>query len=154
VLDPDKADGARAFLQTPFNEMQPRISPDGRWIAYTSDETGSWEVYVQSFPSPGAKRAVSLNGGTEPLWTKGGEELVYLRPDGTLVAVRMSADGAAMLPSLAQPLFRVPLAGDIMTYRNNYVVTADGSRFLVDTADESTREPINVVVHWESLLAR
>jgi Tol biopolymer transport system component len=148
----DTADAARPFLQTPFNEMQPRLSPDGRWIAYTSDETGSWEVYVQSFPMPGAKRAVSLNGGTEPQWTKGGGELVYLRSDATLVAVRMSADGPALQPSMAQPLFRVPLAGDITAYRNNYAVTADGSRFLVDTADESTREPISVVVHWPSLL--
>ena len=152
VLDTDDAEQARPFLQTRSNEMQPQISPDGRWIAYASDETGMWQVYVQSFPSGGAKRSVSIDGGAEPQWTKAGRELVYLRPDGTLMAAAMTAEDDTMQPDSPRVLFRVSLAGDITTFRNNYAVTADGMRFIVDAADESTREPISVVVNWEQLL--
>ena len=60
------------FLETPDNELQGEVSPDGRWIAYTSDESGTWEVYVQSFPAGGFKRAVSVNGGFEPHWRRSG----------------------------------------------------------------------------------
>jgi hypothetical protein len=142
------------FLKTPSNEMQPSLSPDGRWMAYASDETGSWEVYVQSFPAPGAKRAISVGGGAEPQWTRGGSELVYLRPDGTMMAVEVAVTDAALQPGRPRPLFRTSIAGDITTYRNHYVVTGDGQRFLVNMGDESTREPINVVVHWQSLMNR
>lgn len=143
----------RPFLRTPTNEMQPKISPDGAWIVYTSDETGNWEVYVQSFPDGGAKRAISVGGGAEPQWTKGGREIVYVTPDGAMTAVDV-LPGEALRASRPAVLFRVPLSGDITRYRNHYAATADGQRFLVDTADESTREPINVVVNWEALVGR
>ena len=149
------ADAApRPFLASAFNEMQPHVSPDGRWIAYTSDESGSWEVYVQSFPAAGGKRAISVGGGAEARWTKEGREIVYLRPDGTMMAVDISPDGAALQPGRPRPLFRSSVAGDITTFRNHYVVSGDGQRFLMHTADESTRAPISVVVHWEALLNR
>jgi DNA-binding winged helix-turn-helix (wHTH) protein/Tol biopolymer transport system component len=140
------------FLQTPFNEMQPRLSPDGRSIAYASDETGSWEVYLQSFPTPGAKRAISVGGGAEPQWSKDGHELLYLRPDGTLMAVTMTPSDTVLQASRPVPLFRASIAGDITTFRNHFVVTSDGQRFLINTADESTRQPITVVVHWQELV--
>jgi Tol biopolymer transport system component len=145
---------SRPFLNTPSNEMQPRVSPDGKWIAYTSDESGSWEVYVQSFPNGGAKRAVSVGGGVEPHWTKGGREIVYLMPDGRMMSVDIAAGAQALEPARPKPLFHVPLNGDIARYRNHYAVTSDGQRFLVDTADESTREPITVVVNWDALVGR
>lgn len=147
-------DTSRPFLQTSFNEMQPRLSPDGRWIAYTSDETGTWEVYVQSYPSPGAKRVISVGGGAEPQWTKSGRELLYLTPDGTMMSVDIAPAADALQASRPRPLFRVPISADITTFRNHYVVTDDGQRFLVHTADESTREPIAVVVNWEALVNR
>ena len=75
------------LLTTPFNEFQAQISPDGRWIAYASDESGRWEVYVQSFPVLGAKRAISSGGGSEPQWRRDGRELFYVTADGTLMAV-------------------------------------------------------------------
>ena len=145
---------AKPFLKTPVNEMHPRMSPDGRWIAYTSDETGTWEVYVQAFPAAGAKRVISVGGGVEPQWTRGGRELVYLRPDGTLMAVDIAARPGPLQPGPPRPLFRASPAGDITEYRNHYAATADGQRFLINMADESAREPINVVVHWEALLSR
>jgi eukaryotic-like serine/threonine-protein kinase len=144
----------RPFLKTPANEMQPRISPDGAWLAYTSDETGSWEVYVQAFPSPGAKRVISVGGGAEPQWTRGGRELVYLTPDGTMMAVDVSASATTIEAGKPRALFRAPINGDLTTWRNHYSATADGQRFLVDIADERTREPLNVVVNWEALINR
>ena len=142
------------FLRTPFNEMHPRVSPDGRWIAYASDETGTWEVYVQAFPAAGAKRAISVGGGVGPQWTREGRELIYLRPDGTVMAVEVTAQAGALQPEAPRALFRAPLAGDITEYRNQYTATADGDRFLIHIADESTREPINVIVHWDALINR
>jgi hypothetical protein len=134
--------------------MQPRLSPDGTWIAYASDESGGWEVYVQSFPAGGAKRAISVGGGVEPHWTRGGREIVYLTPDGTIMSVEIAAGAQALEAGRPKLLFRVPLSGDITRYRNHYAVTSDGQRFLVDTADEATREPLTVVVNWDALIGR
>ncbi len=145
---------ARPFLNSTSNEMQPRLSPDGTWIAYTSDESGSWEVYVQSFPAGGAKRAISVGGGAEAHWTKDGREIVYLTPDGTMMSAEITAATQALEPGRPKLLFRVPLNGDITRYRNHYAVTSDGQRFLIDTADESTREPVTVVVNWDALIGR
>src|SRR5439155_26117796 len=75
------------FLQTAFNEKQAQVSPDGRWIAYVSDESGAWEVYIQSFPVPGGRRTISVGGGTEPQWRRDGKELFYLAADHMLMAV-------------------------------------------------------------------
>ena len=75
------------LLQTSFNELQGQISPDGRWIAYTSDESGSWQVYVQSFPALGAKRAISVGGGWDPHWRRDGKELFYVGADRSIMAV-------------------------------------------------------------------
>jgi DNA-binding winged helix-turn-helix (wHTH) protein/Tol biopolymer transport system component len=144
----------KPFLRTSSNEMHPQLSPDGRWIAYTSDETGTWEVYVQSFPTAGSKQAISVGGGAEPQWTKNGSELIYVTPDGTFNAVQMTAAGDTLRAGPPESLFHVPLAGDLTLYRNHYAVTADGSRILVDTADENTREPINVVVNWPAMINR
>ncbi len=139
----------RPYLRTPFNEMHPQVSPDGRWIAYASDESGRWEVYVQSFPETGAKQTVSIGGGAEPQWRGDGRELYYLAPDGSVMAVSVT-DAAVLKVARPVALFRAPISADIITYRNQYAATADGQRFIVDTAAE--REPINVVVNWTALL--
>src|SRR6202030_1842180 len=68
---------AQSFLRTPFNETAPRFSPDGRWLAYSSDESGRREIYVQPYPGPGGKRQISTEGGTEPVWNPDGRELFY-----------------------------------------------------------------------------
>jgi hypothetical protein len=139
------------FLQSPFNEMHGQVSPDGRWIAYASDESGTWEVYVQTFPAPGAKRTISVGGGAEPYWRRDGRELFYLAPDGTLMAVPVKNHGDAFEVGRALPLFQARIPADIITFRNHYAPSGDGQRFLVDSADD--HEPISVVVNWTALLA-
>ena len=137
------------FLKTPFNEMHAQVSPDGRWIAYASDESGTWAVYVQSFPDGGAKRTISIDGGAEPYWRRDGRELFYLAPDGTLMAVPVKGDDT-FTAGRPVPLFQARIPADIITFRNHYAPASDGQRFLVDAADD--HEPINVVVNWTALL--
>jgi eukaryotic-like serine/threonine-protein kinase len=139
------------FLQTPFNEMHGQVSPNGRWIAYASDESGTWEVYVQTFPVSGAKRTISVGGGAEPQWRRDGGELYYLAPDGTLMAVSVSSSDDIFDAGRSVPLFQARIPADIIAFRNHYAPSRDGQRFLVDAADDN--EPINVVVNWTALLS-
>jgi hypothetical protein len=139
----------RPFLQTQYNELQGEVSPDGRWLAYTSDESGTWEVYVQRFPSGGAKRAVSVNGGFEPHWQRSGagNRLFYIGSNRAIMSVELSGD------DVGQPrqLFQVALAHDEPTlFRNLYAVTADGRRFLIDSND-GPGAPLTVLVNWPAL---
>jgi len=138
------------FLRTSFNEMHGQVSPDGRWLAYASDESGTWEVYVQTFPEPGAKRTISVGGGAEPQWRRDGRELYYLAPEGTLMAVPVSSTNETFDAGRAVPLFQARIPADILAFRNHYAPSRDGQRFLVDAADDN--EPINVVVNWTALL--
>ena len=140
------------FLATTFNEFQAQISPDGRWIAYASDESGVWEVYVQSFPMPGTKRAVSSGGGSEPQWRGDGKELFYLAADGTLMSVDVQA-ASDLRVSRRRPLFRtpIPISGEMYSRRNHYVPTSDGERFLMN-APERPQGSVTIVVNWRAAL--
>jgi dipeptidyl aminopeptidase/acylaminoacyl peptidase len=95
-----------SWLQTSFIEAQPRLSPNGRWIAYLSNETGQFQVYVDSFPVPGAKVAISIGGGSQPQWRADGRELYYYAPDQKLVAVEGNGDGPTFKVGEARPLLR------------------------------------------------
>ncbi|MGE3841217.1 MAG: winged helix-turn-helix domain-containing protein [Vicinamibacterales bacterium] len=139
------------FLQTPSNEIQGEVSPDGKWISYASDESGSWEVYVQRFPSGGWKRAISVNGGFEPHWRRSGRSnrLYYITSHHAMMAVDLEADEVGT----PQELFKVALARDEPTlFRNQYAVSADGTRFLIDSKDDPGL-PITVVVNPPHLAA-
>jgi Tol biopolymer transport system component len=139
---------ARALLATPANEMQARISPDGRWIAYASDETGVLEVYVQRYPDLGDKRLVSAGGGGQPQWRVDQAELFYLSTDRALMAVDVHA-GADIEFGAPRQLFRPLLAGNPADARELYVAAADGSRFLVDSsAPQPSDRAITVIVNW------
>jgi eukaryotic-like serine/threonine-protein kinase len=142
------------FLVTPFNEIQAQVSPDGRWIAYASDESGQWDVYVQSFPNAGNKRAVSVGEGAQPQWRRDGRELYYLSSTHQLMAVEMDLASGGRIGS-PQPLFRAPVWGDLSTYRSQYLVSPDGQRFLVDAFQfDNSRDSLNVIVNWVALLNR
>jgi Tol biopolymer transport system component len=138
------------LVQTPFNEMQGQWSPDGRWLAYASDESGDWGVYVQSADDPPVRRAVSPGGGAAPRWRADGRELFYISADRMLMSMAVTP-GETWTGSRPEPLFRVPVARGLTSRRNFFAVTPDGERFLFDA--DGTRNPISVLVNWQALLA-
>jgi Tol biopolymer transport system component/DNA-binding winged helix-turn-helix (wHTH) protein len=139
----------RPLLQTPADELQGQISPDGHWIAYTSNESGVWEVYLQSFPEPGAKRTISIGGGTEPHWRRDGRELFYLSLDRTLMSVNMTLGSAPPAIERARPLFRAAIPDSPGVFVNYYAVSADGQRFLICAVDRTGKEEREtVLVNW------
>jgi hypothetical protein len=140
------------YLRTAYNELQGQVSPDGRWIAYTSDESGSWEVYVQSFPIPGNKQRISTRGGAQPKWRRDGRELFYLSADLTLMAAAIR-QGDRLEPGVPVSLFRAQPPVDLTSNRNAYTVTSDGQRFLVSTLDRDIKSsPVVVVLNWTTAL--
>lgn len=142
---------ARPLLATPFSEMQARISPDGRWVAYSSDESGALEVYVQRYPELGGKRIVSRNGGGQPQWRSDRKELFYLSADGTIMAVSVSGTEAELDLGTPRKLFRPSIGGGPEDARDHYAVSADGTRFLVDgSAHDGDDSSITVVVNWSA----
>ena len=135
------------FLQTPFSTFRARFSPDGRWVAYTSSESGRQEVYVAPFPKAEGKWQVSTAGGSWSRWRRDGKELFYLAPDNTLMAAAVDGQGAAFQVGAVRPVFSAPVDIDNTFYA--YDVTADGQRFLVATVAETTMpSPITVVTNW------
>jgi dipeptidyl aminopeptidase/acylaminoacyl peptidase len=137
------------LVRTPFNEFQAQISPDGRWLAYASDETGSYEIHVQAFPTPTWKRRISTSGGTEPQWRGDGRELFYLSTQGKLMSVDVGK-GEMFESGEPQQLFQARVAG---IARNHYVAARDGSRFLIATQPEpAAATPITVELNWTVLL--
>jgi hypothetical protein len=120
------------FLETPFSELDGRVSPEGHWIAYASDESGRYEVYIQPFPDGGTKRQISTNGGRYPRWRRDGGELFYVDSDGSLVAAPVKTE-----PTLEvgiPEVLSVRLGGPV--YTMYYDVTSDGQRFLIRSLGE------------------
>jgi len=133
------------WARTRFIEASPRFSPDGRWIAYQSDESGVPEIYVAQTQGGGGKRRISPAGGRHPRWRADGRELYYVGPGDFVMAVPVTP-GARMEAGASAPLFRVEGI-------SNYDVTADGSRFLVSTSSDPDRDPqVRVIVNWTAVL--
>jgi eukaryotic-like serine/threonine-protein kinase len=140
-----------AFANSTFNEQDGAFSPDGRWIAYSSDESGRFQVYVQPFPTTGEKHPVSNAGGEQPRWRGDGRELFFLAPDGTMMASPVSLS-PRFDADVAKPLFQT---GIVMSGRRQYAVTGDGQRFLVNAAQpRSGTGLITVVVNWPSTIEK
>jgi dipeptidyl aminopeptidase/acylaminoacyl peptidase len=135
------------LLATPASERQASISPDGRWIAYTSDESGALEVYAQEFPVLGSKRILSVGGGAGPAWARNGSELLYLSTDRQLMSVEFGPAGVRS-PGRPVPLFSPRLAGDVWQARNFYVASRDGQKFLFNAVENTDAIPITVMVNW------
>ncbi len=137
------------FLVRPFIDTQARVSPDGRFIAYTSDESGAQEVYVMDFPKPTGKWKVSTDGGAEPQWRRDGRELFYVsgRPP-KLMAVDVRAVGATFQAGVPRALFEANL-DPRTTVRNRYIPSPDGQRFLmIAPAEQAGPTPLTVVLNW------
>jgi Tol biopolymer transport system component len=129
LVQPKDGSTARPYAATPADETAARISPDGRWVAYTSDVSGRQEVYLDAYPRPGRRVTISSGGGVHPVWRGDGRELYYWR-DGALVAVRLGAGvGSAPPPRGEQTvLFRAPYLIGVNTM---YDVSPDGQRFVI-----------------------
>jgi Tol biopolymer transport system component len=143
---------ARPVLASPANELHPAISPDGRWLAYDSDESGRAEVYVRPFPDTAARRwAISVEGGHSPLWSRDGRELFYVNGQ-SLVAVAMRIDGPELVPGAPAVLFDGPFD---TTQDNNYDVSPDGTYFIMIEPDpEELLHGLHVVIGWSRELER
>jgi hypothetical protein len=140
------------FLNTKFEEGFGQFSPDGRWVAYRSDESGRSEVYVAPFPGPGGKWQISTAGGTLPRWRRDGTEIFYLAPDDTMMAATVDGKGATFEVHAVKPLFETHIA---MGGRYQYAVSADGQRFLINTVPEQAASaPITVVLNWTAGLKK
>src|SRR5262249_7626808 len=124
-----------------------RFSPDDRWVAYQSDESGQFEVYVQAFPEPREKFHISTGGGTLPKWGQDSRELFYVSKDGKLTSVRLKLGARTLEASIPHELFALPRGPAGIA---SFEVAPDG-RFLMGVAENSA-EPLNVVVNWPSLL--
>ena len=141
------------LLRTAFNEHFGRVSPDGRWLAYMSDESGTIEVYVQTFPAPEAKRRISTSGGREPTWSGDGRELFYVAADDTLMAVNVTP-GASFQASTPTALFKTRLSRNMLN-ELSYTVSRDGRRFLINTiTEESASVPTKIIFNWTAGLRR
>ena len=136
------------FLKTTYRERQPVFSPDGRWVAYSSDSSGRDEVYIRSFPPNDTVHAVSRHGGWAPRWRGDGKELFFLNQDSTMMAVSIDPSTGTTV-GVPRELFRT----DFRTENNRpYDVTRDGQRFLVPTMRPS--DDFRVVLNWRTLLPK
>jgi hypothetical protein len=127
---------------------EPTFSPDGKWVTYSANDSGQSEIYMQAFPVPGERVRVSTRGGLQPHWRADGQELFYVEPGGDLVAVPIEMSGAVAVGAPMR-LFTMPLAPS--RFLNEYAVSRDGQRFLVqvpDTSGDALR--IVVTTNWAS----
>ena len=147
---------AQVFLRTQAADGAPQLSPDGRWMAYASEESGRREIYVQAYPGPGGRWQISSDGGNEPIWSASGHDLFY-RSGDRMMDVDISTE-REFLASKPQQLFEgsyVPTAGGYA--RANYDVSPDGQRFLMLKREDQKSAPltqINVVLNWSDELKR
>ena len=148
------------YLQTPFNELHGQFSPDGRWIAYASDESGRFEVYVQTFPASGPKWQISTAGGDFPRWRRDGKGLYFIAADQKLMEIPVktgSGSSAAFEPGVPQPLFRIEPLSTAVTGAIPYQPASDGQRFLVNVqagGEGAQAPPISVVLNWTAGLKK
>jgi serine/threonine protein kinase len=146
------------ILNSPFNEQTPSFSPDGRWLAYTSDETGNYEIYVQSFSADGKlgadKQRVSTIGGTYPVWRRDGSELFFVAPDGQMMSSAVKTGGTEFQFSAPKPLFKTRMLAWITNF-HEYDVSPDGQRFLIGTLiGETKAAPPTVILNWSAILKK
>lgn len=152
VLPLDSRLAPYSWLSTRFDESEARFSPNGRWVAYQSDETGRSEVFVRSFDPPGSRWQVSTNGGILPQWSRDGKELYFVTGDYHLAAVTVSA-GSSFAADPPRPLFELRRLEANPRGPTPYAVSADGQRFLIGAIVDQGSDPrLAVVLNWSRLL--
>ena len=139
-----------SFLLTPFNEMWPAFSPDGRWIAHNSNESGTYEVYVRPFPGPGGKWQISNAGGRFPTWSRNGRELFYHGGDNRIMVVNYSVEGDSF--RAGRPRLWSEGQFTIRDETTNFDLHPDGKRFAVLKAPEDSKQTgpthVNLILNW------
>ena len=146
---------SRPYLRTPFSEWYGRFSPEPspRWVAYQSNESGRYEVYVDSFPEPRNKIRISKDGGQYPQWGLGGRELFYVSPDCKLMSISLKLGTDSVEPGTPRELFPLPANDDGLS--SPYDVGPDGQRFLVRaTPQQEAAQALTVIVNWPALLKK
>ncbi len=134
----------RPYLQTEFVEGEAKVSPNGKWLAYSSNETKRNEVYIMTFPNSGGKWQISTSGGRIPIWSRDGKQLFYVSAGNKMMAVEIKGTGTNPEPGVPQPLFDVRLGAN----NPSFDVSKDG-RFLIPTVvEQATAAPITVVINW------
>jgi hypothetical protein len=131
--------------------MWGQFSPDGRWVAYQSNETGRFEVYVRSFPAGGVAIPISTAGGVYARWSRDGNELYYVAPDATMMAVPIRRTQTTLSADSPVALFKTRRVGggvNVIGYGHQYDVAPDG-RFLINVEPESNPRPITLVWNWK-----
>ena len=144
---------AKPILDTQYNELQAAVSPDERWMAYASDQSGRYEIYVQDFPAGKQRTLVSTSGGMQPQWRGDGRELYYIQADGTLMQVGITAK-ERLNAAAPRALFNTRIPSMLNPYRMDYVPSADGERFLMKVPSTEKQQGITVVMNWPALLSR
>ncbi len=136
------------LLKTEYYKDEPRVSPDGNWVAYNTNESGRWEVYIAAYPSFTQRRQVSNHGGVQGFWRKDNKELFYIELDGNIVSVPIKP-GPALEAGIPEVLFptRVP----VQAQWDQFAVTGDGQRFLVLESLESEAKPFTIVLNWPAI---
>jgi hypothetical protein len=138
IVQPANGSKPWPYAATSADETAARVSPDERWVAYTSDESGQLEVYLDTYPRPGRRVSITTSGGAHPVWRGDGRELYYWK-DGALVAVRIYAEAGAAVPSIGAPivLFRAPY---YIGPNTMYDVSPDGERFVIVSSGPPARD--------------
>jgi Tol biopolymer transport system component len=145
-LNATEKQARRVVANTESEEKIAQFSPDGRWVAYETNQAGNFEIVVQAFPDPSGTRQVSTNGGTQPRWRPDGKELYFVAPDGKLMAVSVTASDSSFEPGIPMALFPARIvSGGSALFRPQYDVSNDGKFLINQPADESS--PITIILN-------
>jgi hypothetical protein len=138
------------WLNTPDIETLGQFSPNGRWVAYQSNESGRFEIYVQPFPAANAKWPISTNGGSMPRWRADGKELFFIAPDAKLMALTVAASNVTFEAAPPVALFQTRIVGDPgQILKHQYAVSRDGRFLINETPEASTATPIMLILNWK-----
>jgi eukaryotic-like serine/threonine-protein kinase len=146
------------LLNSTFDDQQPMLSPNGRWLAYSSDESGTYQIYVQSFSSDGKlgsdKKLLSTTGGTCPVWRADGNELLFVAADGQMMSAAVKTSGPDFEFETPKPLFRTRMMAALPSF-HEFDVSPNGQRFLIGTLiGDSKAAPPTVILNWTALLKK
>jgi len=143
---------AEPYLATKFTEAEGKVSPDGRWLSYFSDESGKWEVYISTFPKFSSKWQVSTGGGNRAVWGPNGKEIYYKSNDNKLMVVLLTFTANSVKPGQVREMFPLPLLQG--TSLNLYDVARDGRIIANVTNETNTATPISFVVNWTGMMKK